>query len=74
MLFHMGKIYKKLDMVDEAMTCFCSALDLQVGARACRQRCAHELCRGWGLEGCGCMGALHRVEDLGNKPQDACCG
>ena len=28
-LFHMGKIYKKLDMVDEAMTCFCNALDLQ---------------------------------------------
>jgi anaphase-promoting complex subunit 3 len=28
-LFHMGKIYKKLDMLDQAMTCFCGALDLQ---------------------------------------------
>lgn len=28
-LFHMGKIYKKLDMLDEAMACFANALDLQ---------------------------------------------
>lgn len=28
-LFHMGKIYKKLDMLDEAMGCFANALDLQ---------------------------------------------
>lgn len=28
-LFHMGKIYKRLDMLDEAMACFASALDLQ---------------------------------------------
>lgn len=28
-LFHMGKIYKRLDMVDEAMACFSNALDLQ---------------------------------------------
>lgn len=28
-LFHMGKIYKRLDMLDEAMACFSSALDLQ---------------------------------------------
>ena len=28
-LFHMGKIYKKLDMLDEAMACFAHALDLQ---------------------------------------------
>lgn len=28
-LFHMGKIYKRLDMLDEAMAAFSSALDLQ---------------------------------------------
>ncbi len=28
-LFQMGKIYKRLDQVEAAMTCFCSALDLQ---------------------------------------------
>ena len=28
-LFHMGKIYKKLDLLDEAMACFAGALDLQ---------------------------------------------
>lgn len=29
MLFHMGKICKKLGMLDEAMACFDAALDLQ---------------------------------------------
>ena len=29
MLFHMGKIYKRLQRLDEAMACFAAALDLQ---------------------------------------------
>lgn len=29
MLFHQGKIYKKLGQLDEAMGCFAAALDLQ---------------------------------------------
>lgn len=29
MLFHMGKIHKRLGQLDEAMACFACALDLQ---------------------------------------------